>query len=730
MSAYTDHLADRLRRSTWLVEISTTLLSDGSDVTLRYSSDKFATSPTDSPANAVYEARIINPLSLVLEAGDQDATGGLPALRGGSLRLGSRAGDLEALPEIYALQGSRVRVLLGGYTPSTLHWMTYAEYGELGVLEVDSVESQPDEMVLGLRDLSYRLDDRLEDRLLGGRDHCGRFGAGVFTRIGYAAPAKLDITGDVTVEAWVYLEAVGVGGQLICGWRQGTGRPWAMWVGNGGELSYLDSSQGASTSGTLAAHRWYHVAIVRTAAAGTITFYWRAWGGADHTETVSGLTFPAPAAGGVAAVDIGHNVSGLISDVRVWSTARTANQVRARRTFPIQVATEINAGDLKLYVRLDESTADSSASPATASTTGTATYLPTCDGDDGVAGTPVPVVLGRALHSAPVLADSRKLIYVAADRGASVAALVAREGGLGITAGSNRANLITLVTTVPTAGTYDWHLSANGAYVRLGSTPTKPVGVDVTMSVTIVDDVIEDLITTRGNQPFPGGELDLDLGAKLPAVDYCSRAASATIRDALEYLLSGLGVYWVTRAGALAVRSLPAPAGPAAVTLTSASVIEWEELERIQPVWRHGLRCRRNWQPLEGDALAGALVGTEAEPFYRREWRTAFRTEDRRAKWPRSRTIERDTAIATYSEAMWIATERLDLLQHPSRRIRVDAVLDAAVIERYDIVELDVSMPAVGSGQVERLTGLWVALGISEDHAAGRQSLTLWRPLT
>lgn len=148
-----------------------------------------------------------------------------------------------------------------------------------------------------------------------------------------ASAAALNPTAGFTFEAWVNLADTGGGCSSIAGknWQE------SWWVGICGTTlrSYLKGSGTDYTIGTVPAGEWTHIAVT--------------WDGATRRHYVNGelagshaLAGPLPSS--AAPVRLGSDVAwqftpaGAMDEVRLWSVARSVEQIRAAINQPIQAA--------------------------------------------------------------------------------------------------------------------------------------------------------------------------------------------------------------------------------------------------------------------------------------------------------------------------------------------------------------------------------------------------------
>lgn len=107
------------------------------------------------------------------------------------------------------------------------------------------------------------------------------------------------------------------------------------------------------------------------------------------------------------------------------------------------------------------------------------------EGDSDLKNKPKPVLYGVVSNIPGVLVCKEKNVWQLADKSAGV--LCAREGGAAFTAGTARGTLASLLSTTPTAGTYDTYAGSEGTFVRLCGTPQYPVTFDAYEGATSAD---------------------------------------------------------------------------------------------------------------------------------------------------------------------------------------------------------------------------------------------------
>ena len=197
-----------------------------------------------------------------------------------------------------------------------------------------------------------------------------------------ADEALLSITGNLTIECWVNFESIGPArNSIVSKNKQANGaRSWCFFFSGPNELAFTTSDNGTTeydkrVTWTPTTGVWYHVAVVYTAAAGTVDFYVN---GAQQGAQQTGV--------GTSQLDndqlflIGATVNsagnpdqffdGQIDDVRLWSTTRTEAQILANMRTEIDSATNLVGS-----WHLNNVLTDSSGNALTLTNNGTATFV-------------------------------------------------------------------------------------------------------------------------------------------------------------------------------------------------------------------------------------------------------------------------------------------------------------------------------------------------------------------
>lgn len=343
-----------------------------------------------------------------------------------------------------------------------------------------SISRTLDDVTVLFRDAKFRLQRPLQSNKYRG------FGASIrhdgvndYTRSG-----AIGTTQTVTYECWFRCYGTTGGnqhiGQLFDAWSP-TGVDFYIYIHPNGTINAVFHRGSGSISGTGSSVGYsyidslrHHVALVISDNGVTRTgkLY------VDSSQVGSTVTPPAYTALANAKLDVGGigGVGGYgkleIDEVRLWSTARTIDQIIQYKDRELQG----NESGLIHYWKCNEgsggTTADSVGGGSSMTLNGS-TWMGSLEGDAAIAGKPKPLAFGVRRQVAPVLVDPQNLVYQFHD-GTMDAVTAMRDNCDPITFGSN---LTDIYSAAPAAGTYNTSL-ANGL-IRLGSAPVGTITGDI-----------------------------------------------------------------------------------------------------------------------------------------------------------------------------------------------------------------------------------------------------------
>ena len=200
----------------------------------------------------------------------------------------------------------------------------------------------------------------------------------------------LDVTSDMTIEAWAKLESLPISGgdwyTIVAKYKGNSASDRSYWFAIANDsgtykLKFVESSDGASSQTAettftgLTTGTWYHVAVVYSNA-GTATFYVNGSGVGTQSGGVTSLHDSASKFT-IGAMEDNSGIiqnfhDGLIDDIRIWNTVRTGAEINNYKN------QELNGNELGLvgYWKLDNSLTDSTSNGNTLTNNGNASFSP------------------------------------------------------------------------------------------------------------------------------------------------------------------------------------------------------------------------------------------------------------------------------------------------------------------------------------------------------------------
>jgi len=197
-----------------------------------------------------------------------------------------------------------------------------------------------------------------------------------------ADEALLSITGNMTIECWVQFESLPVNGLtgffMVSKSGASPQRGYGFYVQQSGgvlQLGLIISNDGSATvnknvTWTFSTGVWYHLAVVYTAAGGTVDFYVNGVAqGAQQTGYPTSI-YDNTTAFRIGAEESTGHFDGLIDDVRLWATTRTSTQILDNMRVEIDTATNLVGS-----WHLNNALTDSSGNAFTLTNNGSAVFL-------------------------------------------------------------------------------------------------------------------------------------------------------------------------------------------------------------------------------------------------------------------------------------------------------------------------------------------------------------------
>lgn len=515
-----------------------------------------------------------------------------------------------------------------------------------------------------------------------------------------AAPAAINIIGNLTLERWWWLEALPTVGQVTWGWAGGVGfAPWRLAVRTDGTLQIFAHIAGIQESKistvALAAQKPYHVSVVVDGR--NVTF--EVWDDDAqtlttelHTNAFSSATRDSMT-GGHSYVDRSGSDATYkpwIDESRVWNVVRTAAERANNRFSPLAT---IPASCVH-YVKMDDGSGttvtDSSATAAngTISGGGTSAWLWAMEGATELAKTPKPDFWGQQPALPGVLVDpigangpSGPTYQIAG--GGSIQSITPREGALAITVSSNAASYRAFIVSAPAAGQAITYLARG--LVKFGSQPTLPVSFDcegynggALGYVSTAPTITRDIVTRRG--PKLVDPTDLDTTAFTAYVNAVAGAvmglyvADPTSERALGEALDvcarsgGLGYWGYDRGNTLfTVGRFGGPDSVSNYDYTKRHIargsLKEHEIESV--IWKVVVRFQPRIVALSEDQVAAAVKGTAGWQVHTQPWQEADAGEESlRTDYPNdsSQPLVVDTGLYTRAAAQALAQTIFDVV--------------------------------------------------------------------
>jgi hypothetical protein len=160
--------------------------------------------------------------------------------------------------------------------------------------------------------------------------------------------SALNITGNITIEAWIKISRNTDQYARIIGRGDATHRTYGLWIGNPANQNrilwqiYGDGTPlNLMSATTLSLNTWYHIAVIRSTG-GDAKMYINGVldnSSTGNTVTPHSTTFPTKIGYGDANVYF----PGTIDDVRIWNVVRTATEINDNKNVQISTATGLVA---------------------------------------------------------------------------------------------------------------------------------------------------------------------------------------------------------------------------------------------------------------------------------------------------------------------------------------------------------------------------------------------------
>lgn len=695
--SYSTFIRDPRRDEVWLFEVTGVNLSTGVEKTFYFSSSSYHTLGSDSLANMRFDARMRGGLSITNTASPivGPTYGVLPPRGGGSIVLSQDHGDFDTGGMFqfdlegtniydYSFGGRRAVVRHGGYSPRLNGWLAYDDFYVWFDGECAGEPAVSDGTVtFNLKVLDEKLNTQIQPRVFfgckgavwlpgsgGSYITCGTNSAFNFTSTAF------------TIEFLIYLEANPGSTATIYSRGLSATDGISVTLNTNGKVllnTYQSGATQSTRSSALSLYRWQRVSIQ----CGKVYI-----DGVDATEIAGTHTAPTTASRTLywSRDNAGSGLlTGMISDMRVWSTLRSQSEIISMASRPLD-SSEYSVTGLVGYWPVDDVTGSTVTQKVAATThssgslAGSAAIVPSGMGDTDLQGSYLPDVWGWVRNWGPILVDEGTALYQV--HSGSIEEFVGVFLGRfeAFDAGAARTSLLDLLNPAnPTnSGEYDTCITSGGTYIRLGSVPTKPFTLDLkgdNAGGTFRDDVsslVRYIICNRGSSPLSDPtDLDTDSFDDLEAactypVGYVY-AGDKSVSEVVNFLLQSAGaVGWFTsNTGKFKVLQFihPDDAGTPDYTLTENDVVgDLADVVLGPPVNFVGVRWKHNHTVMNSSDLFEDILGTAQERFAKNEWRTSAAPGS--SYHLDARSMVYDTAIDTWAASMAEATRQLAIHQH------------------------------------------------------------------
>lgn len=336
------------------------------------------------------------------------------------------------------------------------------------------------------------------------------------------------------------------------------------------------------------------------------------------------------------------------------------------------------------------------------------------DGGADLAGKPIPEIWGLCRGVSLVLEDAALLIYrVHARDVQAIAAVEVR--GQPITAGTMRLSRAVMAVTTPTAGTWDWTITTDGSWVRLGSSPDGSVTADVQGDASagysstlagIMARILDRAGVAHDASAFAAGEAAAPGAA---GIAFGADEAQVTYAEALSRLAGGGAFWWGDSGAGLVTMGRVALAQDAGGLLVDQTVIvdEVVPLDPLAVAWRVTVRYRRNWTPLSGTDIVSAPAITEARRLELQQpsRSVAVAEPQRRARNTQALDLVVDSLLDVESDAHGLGLNILSLLRAGPMLYRVPLGLAGHAIPLGAQVRLAWPRYGLAAGRDVRVVG-------------------------
>lgn len=514
-------------------------------------------------------------------------------------------------------------------------------------------------------------------------------------RVSFGTPAAVNLTGNMTAEFWLWIDALPTSNRQFYGWLAGIAIPWRFDLGPTGVLSIIGHVGGVPSSAMLSTSlstlRPYHVACIIEGR--DVTFVLFDDDNSveiinEHVNTFSAATRDSNS-GGTLSYDSRSDAvfKPWLDEARVWNYARSLDDIRANRHRPLAgnvPATCVHCVGFDDGSGVNVTDSSATAAHGTISGAGTSTWLWMHEGGPELAGTPKPDVYGERFGCKPVLVDPTGVngaVGYQVAGGGQVNDIDSFEGGA-IHTSTSAASFRAYITTAPVAGLFSGNVSLQylpRGLFKLGSTPTLPVSATVKGYdggplgyVNKGTQIVRDIITRRGPKLADPDDLDMSSfslpGSEITGIMGVFIDSKKKISEILDFISqSGAGWWGYIRASTLFhIEKFSGPSVTPDFNFDKRRIISIEPMPPLQVIYKVIVRYRQNNVVLSEDQVAASVKSTLNWQDWTREWLEEPASDDTiRKAFPGSSSVPLtiDTGLQLATDARALADYVLSLVK-------------------------------------------------------------------
>jgi len=687
------------------------------------SSAEFATKPDDSVLpNQLFRSRLASPYntSTNIMSSGRPGGGGYPTF--GEAQIINVDGEMDYLVN-YVWYGANIRIYVGA------QGFDLSEFALIYNGTSDSIKLDYDSIYLPLRSMAELMDVPIQSNVYNGFGPCVRFD-GTDDYVGFTLNSG--IAGDFTFEVIIDIASYPALMEILCVGDSTADQARRCGI-NGLGYAYMRCRGDSGSAGTISAAsalvplgRPVHIAYVLDTVNQLQLIYYDGEMVGMATSLINGTTPTVSTLG--SSTSLAFPVTGKIDEVRIWSAARTREEINADKDRRLR-GDETNL--VTLY-RMDEGANTSLANAVSGGPVATLYGTPAWSGMYGgfldLAGKAKPIVVGKVRQIEPLMIDPQKLIYQVHD--GPVASIDAvRDQGAELTYESDTTDLYNATVT---AGYYKTDVS-RGLF-RIASpkygTITADVSADTANTLSGKEEycaasLVNKLMIERSEIPstlIETGSFNVAADNAPYILGMYVKEGSTKLSGIVSSLTESVMMFWTWNRDGLLVLGTIDPSVAVTAEITESDFVAGS-LNRISPSppvkrWRVG--WGKNWKVMGQAEFAGVVEEPE-----RNDWMQEYKfyvAEDLDSGEKFANAVDEELKTALYYEI--------------DAKTIADAMLDRYLYPKYIYsMKLKVGLHQYNIGQVIKLTiprfGLdsgvnFVLVGYDENAVGYEFSVNLW----